>query len=277
MEEEFIDWFDSVSSDNFDEELLDAFLTEMEEVKPLKVSFDSQESLEKFHRRFSPLLKAQCEEIVQEASPRRSSHKPNHLFYRATTVVATVVLVLSTMMTAQALGIDVFGFFTRWTNEIFYFSGTTSQGQEQHPYPLAIGETAEYESLEVALSEFQIDTDLIPSWFPDGVDTLDVTACVTDLGMGIYAISSGDNPYLALSISDFSEESGPDTIIEKDDAKVNSYEVGGHIYYIMNDGKWCKATWIVGNLHFIVRSNVPEEEIKKMIDSIYTVSRRYRS
>ena len=175
-------------------------------------------------------------------------------------------------ISAQAFGVDVFGFFAHWTDETFYFSGGTSQTQQTKSYPLAIGESAEYESLEEALSEFQIDSVLAPSWYPEGIGALTVSADVSADGMRIYAVSDSENPFVSLSISDFDTEVGPPSVIEKDGSTVTPYEAGGCVHYIMSDGKWCKATWIVDNLQCIVRSNIPEDEMLKIIDSIYEVS-----
>lgn len=122
------------------------------------------------------------------------------------------------------------------------------------------------------MSEFQIDVALAPSWYPDEVGPLAVTAKVTESGMKIYAVSASENPFLSLSISDFDTGAGPNTIIEKDDSDVNSHEVGGHIHYVINDRKWYVATWTVDNLVCIIRSNITEDEMLKVIDSIYEVS-----
>ena len=177
-----------------------------------------------------------------------------------------------TMISAQAFGVDIFGFFAHWTNEIFYFSNSPNQPHPAKFYPLKVGESAKYESIEKALSEFQIEAALVPSWYPSGVDSFTVTASVTDLGMGIHMASDGNSPSLILTISDFSKETGPTTIIEKDDSEVISHEVGDIVHYIINDGKWCSATWIVDDLQCIIEGDITTEEMIKILDSIYEVS-----
>lgn len=268
---EFTDWYFSASPEDFDEGVLDAYLEEMDKLSPLKNSFDSQASLEKFHKRFSSLFEEQKTTLAPETtqSPVRKSRRH---FGRLATVAATVAAMMLTMISAQAFGVDIFGFFANWTNETFFFSGGTNQTQQTKSYPLAIGESAEYESLEAALFEFQIDSVLVPSWFPEGVGALAVSADVSTDGMRIYAVSDCENPFVSLSISDFDKEAGPPSVIEKDDSTVSLHEAGGCVHYIINDGKWCKAIWIVDNLQCIIRSNIPEDEMLKIIDSIYEVS-----
>lgn len=271
VQKEFTDWFFSVSPEDFDEELLDAYLEEMDKLSPIEGPFDSQASLEKFHERFPSLFEEQRASPVPESTqlPVPKSHRR---FSRLATVAATIAAMMVTMISAQAFGVDIFGFFAHWTDETFYFSGGTSQTQQTRFYPLAIGESSEYESLEEALSEFQIDAALVPSWYPEGTGALAVSADVSADGMRIYAVSDSENPFVSLSISDFDNEAGPPSVIEKDDSTVSSYDAGGCVHYIINDGKWCKAIWIVDNLQCIIRSNVPEDEMLKIIDSIYEVS-----
>jgi hypothetical protein len=268
--DEFTNWFLSVAPEDFDEDLLDAYLEEMNELSPLENPIDSQAALERFHERFPSLFEEQ-ESAPLPANPQPSERSQRRYLGRLTTVAATIAAMMVTLISAQALGIDVFGFFANWTNEIFYFSGSPETTQPTKFYPLAVGESAEYESVEDALSEFQIDAALVPSWYPAGISSFTVSARVTDLGMGIYMVSDDEDSSLTLSISDFNEETGPTTIIEKDSSNVILHEAGGCVHYIINDGKWCNATWIVDDLQCVIGGNITNDEMLKIIDSIYEV------
>nr|WP_325214742.1 DUF4367 domain-containing protein [uncultured Oscillibacter sp.] len=265
--ETFSNWYLSTAPEDFDEELLDAYLEEMEELAPLESSFDSETSLEEFHRRFPSFFKEEKEAAIPDKLQLHES-KLRRRFGRLITAAATIAAMIAAMISVQALGVDVFGFFANWTNEFFYFSSSPNETF----YPLAIGESAEYESIEDALSEFKIDAALVPSWYPAGVGSFTVTARVTDLGMGIYMVSDDEDSSLTLRISDFDGEAEPATIIEKDDSNVSLHEAGGRVHYIINDGRWCNATWIVDDLQCILGGNITNEEMLKIIDSIYEVS-----
>lgn len=271
VQKEFTDWFFSMSPDDFDEDLLDAYLEEMEALSPLESSIDSQASLKRFHERFPSLFEEQRTSPAPEPT-QLPVPKSRRRFSRLATVAATIAAMMVTMISAQAFGVDIFGFFAHWTNDIFCFSGSSNQTQPAKLYPLSIGESAEYNSIEEALSEFQIDATLAPSWYPDGIGSLTVTVKVVDSGMKLYAVSTSNNPFLSLSISDFDKKTGPSTIIEKDSSEVTSYEFSGQEHYIVNDGEWCTAIWIVDDLECIIRSNIAEDEMIKIIDSIYEVS-----
>lgn len=261
LAEDFADWLSDMDAENFDEETLDAFLEELDRQDPLSLSFDVHASLEAFHEKFSPLFAAQSgEPVPRERGKRR-------LFLRAVTAAATIAVMLASMMTAQAFGLDVFGFFASWTNDIFFFS----KNQEAPVYPLAEGESAEFDTIEDALSAFNIDTPMAPSWYPDKVGEFDVTGSVTPCGIDICASSNDEVTSLMISFSEFSEQTGPSFVIEKDNTNVSPYEKGGHSHYIMTDNGLCTATWIVGDIQCMIFGFISQDEMIKIIDSIYEV------
>ena len=261
LAEDFADWLSDMDAENFDEETLDAFLEELDRQDPLSLSFDVHASLEAFHEKFSPLFAAQSgEPVPRERGKRR-------LFLRAVTAAATIAVMLASMMTAQAFGLDVFGFFASWTNDIFFFS----KNQEAPVYPLAEGESAEFDTIEDALSAFNIDTTMSTSWNPDKVGEYDVTGSVTDQGMEIHAVSNDEMTALTIDFSEFSPESGPLFVIEKDKANTLLYENGGYSHYVMSDNGLCKATWIAGDIQCMIFGFVSRDEMIKIIDSIYEV------
>jgi hypothetical protein len=66
------------------------------------------------------------------------------------------------------------------------------------------------------------------------------------------------------------EENAPPTFIEKDDNPPVLYESGGVRHYLLTDHDWRKAVWMQGDIECIIRGNITEEEMKQIIDSIYS-------
>lgn len=271
LRKDFVEWFESVDAENFDEELLDAFLAEMEELKPLGNNFDSQSSLEAFHERISSLPAALSENSAQMSTPEKLTQKHHRLFYRAITVAATVAIMVATMMTAQALGVDVFGFLAKWTNDIFFFENGQTESQEPRTYPLAEGERAEYKSIDDALMAFDIDLPLSPSWVPEYVGAWKVSGTVMPSGMQIFAFTEDESGILTWEVSEFTPKDGPSIAIEKDAKGARQYESHGQTHYIIEDNGCNTATWIIDNIQCIISGFITEEELLKVIDSIYEV------
>ena len=264
IQREFSNWFFSASLEDFDDELLNAYLEELDELMPLESSFDSQVSLKKFHERFNLLFGK------QEVS-HLPKHKSLRQFKRFIAVIATISTMMVIMITAQAFGLNVLSFFARWTNDIFFFGTEETQIQEARTYPMAEGEKIKYKSINDALVAFGVNLPLSPKWIPDHLGEWEVTGSVMPNGMCIFAFVKDESNFLTWEVSEFSLQDGPEFIIEKDAREIQQYESHGQIHYIMEDNGCYKATWTVDNIQCIISGFITEEELIKIIDSIYEV------
>lgn len=156
LEDDFFDWFESADAEEPGVRTLDGFLEELARADPLPGGFDPEKSLADFREKYAAFLE-----------PQKEGEQKSRMSRRAFFAVAAVRV---SMITAQALGVDIFGFFGRWTNETFTFTNSADkagyQGRERF-YPLEEGETAEFSSLDEALEAFRINLSLVPHWFPD--------------------------------------------------------------------------------------------------------------
>lgn len=261
LEDDFFDWFEAADAEELEDGTLDGFLEELERMDPLPGDFDPQKSLADFHEKYAALLEPQKEEKRQ-----------NHISRRVFFAVAAVAAVLASMVTAQAFGVDIFGFFGRWTDERFTFTSSADEAgyQEQdRSYFLEEGETAEFSSLEEALEAFQINLPLAPHWFPEGFGELKVTGTVMPYGMFIFANSEGREQYLMVEYSEFGEN-GPTVVVEKDGNETIVYETNGMQHYIVMDHDYCKAAWTIDNIQCVIAGPLTVEEMERIIDSIYS-------
>lgn len=261
LEDDFFDWFEAADAEELEDGTLDGFLEELERLDPLPGGFDPQKSLADFHEKYAALLDPQEAEKCQNRLPRR-----------AFLAVAAVAAVLASMVTAQAFGVDIFGFFGRWTDERFTFTSSSDEAgyQEQdRSYFLEEGETAEFSSLEEALGAFQINLPLAPHWFPEGFGELKVSGAVMPYGMFVFANSEGREQYLTVEYSEFGED-GPTVVVEKDGNETIVYETNGMQHYIVMDHDYCKAAWTIDNIQCVITGPLTVEEMKQIIDSIYS-------
>ena len=261
LEDDFFDWFETADAEEFEDGTLDGFLEELERADPLPGGFDPERSLADFHEKYAALL-----------NPQKVETRKSRISRRAFFAVAAVVAVLASMVTAQALGVDIFGFFGRWTDERFTFTGLEDEAgyqEKERSYFLEEGETAEFSSLDEALEAFRINLPLVPHWFPEGFGELKVTGAVMPYGMFIFANSEGREQYLTIEYSEFGED-GPTVVVEKDQNDPILYESGGMTHYIVTDNGHCKATWTIDNIQCIICAPITVEEMEQIIDSIYS-------
>ena len=261
LEDDFFDWLETADAEELESGTLDGFLEELERVDPLPGGFDPERSLAGFHEKYAALLE-----------PQSRGRRQNRMSRRAFWAVAAVIAVLASMVTVQAFGMDIFGFFGRWTDEQFTFTGSADKAgyqEKDRNYPFAEGETAEFSTLDEALDAFRINLPLVPHWFPERFGELEVTGSVMPSGMLIFASSGEGEQFLTVEYSEFGED-GPAVVVEKDKNETIVYETNGMRHYIVTDHGDCRAAWTVDNILCIICAPITVEEMERIIGSIYS-------
>lgn len=261
LEDDFFDWLETADAEELESGTLDGFLEELERVDPLPGGFDPERSLADFHEKYAALLE-----------PQSRGRRQNRMSRRAFWAVAAVIAVLASMVTVQAFGMDIFGFFGRWTDERFTFTGSADKAgyqEKDRSYPFAEGETAEFSTLDEALEAFRINLPLVPHWFPERFGELEVTGSVVPSGMLIFASSGEGEQFLTVEYSEFGED-GPAVVVEKDKNETIVYETNGMRHYIVTDHGDCRAAWTVDNILCIICAPITVEEMERIIGSIYS-------
>ena len=251
-----------------DGEALDALLDRMEEVCPLPASLstDPEEGLERFRRRYASVLEDMAADAAPDVTPapeKRHSIKP---FAKALPFAAALILLLGTV-TAQALGVDVFSALARWTAEIFRLDGGSAPYAAAALHPLEVGEEAVYESLEEAVAAFGIDAPIVPKVIPEGFELVEVRAAYWPSGLKISAnYESVDG---VLQILYVESEKVDTNALEKEYGSVEAYLAGDFKHYLLTDLGRRKAVWQNGDFECQICGNISDQEIKRMIDTIY--------
>ena len=265
LEDDFFDWLETADAEELESGTLDGFLEELERVDPLPGGFDPERSLADFHEKYAAFLE-----------PQSRGRRQNRMSRRAFWAVAAVIAVLASMVTVQAFGMDIFGFFGRWTDERFTFTGSADKAgyqEKDRNYPFAEGETAEFSTLDEALEAFRINLPLVPHWFPERFIEFAVEATVTPRGMDLIAESfpviEGRQEALRVVYTEFGEE-GPAIAIVKDEKSPIIHECEGITHYITTDRDYCTGSWIQNNLLCMIAGTVTVEEMERIIDSIYS-------
>ena len=261
MEDDFFDWLETADAEELESGTLDGFLEELERVDPLPGGFDPERSLADFHEKYAAFLE-----------PQSRGRRQNRMSRRAFWAVAAVIAVLASMVTVQAFGMDIFGFFGRWTDEQFTFTGSADKAgyqEKDRNYPFAEGETAEFSTLDEALEAFRINLPLVPHWFPERFGELEVTGSVMPSGMLIFASSGEGEQFLTVEYSEFGED-GPAVVVEKDKNETIVYETNGMRHYIVTDHGDCRAAWTIDNILCIICAPITVEEMERIIGSIYS-------
>ena len=181
------------------------------------------------------------------------------LWKTARIVAATMAILLSLMVGAQASGLNIFGTLAQWTNDIFHFGIDKESGLAEN-----------YKLFLDLLEERDIPRSYAPSQYPS--DFIANEPLVRDDDSSSLVEISFSNPNgstFSIGITRYaSPDIIPDRTFEKDSSKVEIYISSSKSFYILYNEGSLMATWADGVLSESIWGDISSDDIKSMIDSI---------
>ena len=262
------------ASGDIDLELTRAYLDAMDEKDPIPFALEETATYERFAEKHAAMLEeldrpGQGMELHASEQQRPVEKRSRGVLRRVVPAAAAAALMLGTMISAQAMGFDVFGKIARWTEETFHFSSVEQASAVITKYPLAEGEQMTFETLEDAVDAFGITAPIVPKRIPDGLSLTEVTALRNASGIEIYAVYEGEGDAELFVVNYREVAAGGETIVEKDASSVGLYERNGIGHYLITDKGCEKAIWQNGELECFIMGMISRQEMREIIDSIY--------
>lgn len=256
---------DSMTDQSYDGNVISAYLDALERKSPMPEYPDAETSYGRFKKKLQSINHSQ-------------SMKHNHrISRRALTVFIAAVLVLC-LLTAQALGADIFGKLARWTADTFSFGMGNQDIPEQETYEQTQQETHDgfSDTLPLAYQEFwdelgkhNVPGFLYPTYIPEDFQLDDYNLRIYPESDAIHFTAwyvSEDNE-IAFSI--LYSSNNTHRTFEKDLEDVDIYEINDiEHYFFCNNGKNVVA-WVEDNLEYSLSSTIPVSELKAVLESMY--------
>lgn len=174
-------------------------------------------------------------------------------------IAAAICLILLTgTVTAYALGYNLWGAIAVWTHDTFGFY-SQERLQNQQPFP----------NLAAALSAYGIQDPLVPTWLPNGFETDVVKITETPKGVIFASNCKVGTDEIVVKLTSYSPGNTSTRIYETIGEEVRIYQANGIVHYIMPVSNQTRVLWICNNNECSIRCSLQDDEIYRMIDSIY--------
>lgn len=220
-----------------------------------KTAHEAWESFEKYY------LPTE-EDSVEYTAQTKKTVKP--WVRRLTAAAAAIVLMVGLSATAvSAFGWeDIWNAVAKWAKETFSFvSGSDTELTEPQE------KTAqEYTSLQEALEGTDQDSDIVPTYIPDGYQLEDIAIHENPMQSIYVAKYMSGEKELMITVQSYVENDLE--IVEINDTLLEIYIVDGVEYRIFSNNQQLRAVWIKGSYECYISGELTLEEIKTMIDSI---------
>lgn len=191
---------------------------------------------------------------------------------KAILLAAVICVLLTSLLTVQAAGIDVFGAIARWTTELFSFGKTEERRGlvVDGKWPeIDEEQNLQFASLQDALDFYGVTEIEVPQWMPSGFTQEKVTVEPNGVWLTFsveYMSNNGD----ALIVVDYnSYNSIPTNYYEKLVESPQSFIINKTKYNIVNNSTNSTVAWTTP--HFECFISVPMDDIevlRRIISSI---------
>ena len=197
--------------------------------------------------------------LDDEKEERSEGRKKTRLQVRIVSIAAVISLLLGFgAVTAYARKGALWNVVVNWSQGSFRLADPN----EPKPGP--------FYALATALRGCGIREPLVPKWLPDGYG--EGTFQFEDISgfMQFYSTCYNGEKEIHMNVFRYSSEQRPEVIYESDTSiPYEIYEAGGVEHYLMMNDKYRRAVWMNGDLECSILGEVSEQEMKRIIDSIY--------
>lgn len=279
----------SLSDRPEDEAYVDALeeaIIESEKENPTGFFPDVDQQWEQFVAHYLPetdQAASESEPAEHADPPQTNRHVPRKRVIRLRqagrtilAAAAAVICALAIMVTAQAVGVDVFGAMARWTEDVFSFGPVAPDSQvsddpgQETAEPKAESPNAGFTSLQEAFDAYGMTEVHEPGWLPEGyvLDRLDVLA-MDDPFLRSFSVSYTDGEGI-IAIGIMSHDGTPATQVQKVGGPVESVERNGIVFYHVENSVGRAIAWYSDQYGYYVNGGPGDDILWKVVESMFT-------
>lgn len=197
------------------------------------------------------------EEPVEE--PVKRHRKLGRPLRRLLPLVAVLAVAFSSMVVAQAFGVDVFGALARWTEDTFHF---TTGDDDVESEALSQVVQGAYDSCGITIPA--------PAWYPEDTmlaKDIDVVKDGTSLVVRCEFVYGDKTFYIEIQ-QYYGDERISRYTLEKDALNVDEYFSNNRSFFIMSNQDNICAVHSNSQYLITVNGSLSLEDVKRIIDSI---------
>lgn len=192
---------------------------------------------------------------------------------KAILLAAVICVLLTSLMTVQAAGIDVLGAIARWTTELFSFGKTEERSGlvVDGKWPeIDEEQNLQFASLQDALDFYGVTEVEVPQWIPPEFTQEAIAVEQNGVWLAFFAeyVDSGNGVFI---ISYSSCATVPPTYYEKTDNLLETFNAGGNTYRILQNVDNYVVVWLTPHFECCISMSADSTDISSLKNIILSM------
>ena len=274
LERELEAALEAMTEEEYDPAVIDAYLDALDQKAPIPDHPDAGTAYAGFQAR----VQRAAGQVSGGTVSRRSRVRLGGLLRVAAAAALLTTFLFSSMVAAQASGVDVFGAIARWTDSVFSFGALPEEdasGSVQTTAPaVQSSETdrrdvpEEYHEIYTKLKGVGCSSFMFPAYIPDGFQVTETKlhSNVNDEKIKFVMLYEDGTDYLIFQVSHGGDSSF--SIYEKDSQSVEIYGQNGIDYYIFKNLDSLVSVWSKNTTEYSLSTTLSLPVLKEIIDSV---------
>ena len=201
---------------------------------------------------------------ISVVAPKETGNPARPKLHRKLIRVALIAAIIMVFLaavtaTASAMGYNLWGWLPIWGNEDLRFVAETPVREPQQD---------DLKDIPMVLASLGITEPLYPTWLPEDMKRDKVRTIEEPLFL--LENYQGNGRELSITISSIDDFGAK--VYQKEDEPPIEYTVNSVIHYLIENTDELSAVWHTENYNVLIVGNITENEMKRIIDSVYEVN-----
>ena len=191
---------------------------------------------------------------------------------KAILLAAVICVLLTSLMTVQAAGIDVLGAIARWTTELFSFGKTEERSGlvVDGKWPeIDEEQNLQFASLQDALDFYGVTEVEVPQWIPPEFTQEAIAVEQNGVWLTFFAEYTNNDEIFIIRYNSYISE--PPTYYEKSGNLLETVEAGGNTYRILQNVDNYAAVWLTPHFECCISMSTDSTDISSLKNIILSM------
>lgn len=191
---------------------------------------------------------------------------------KAILLAAVICVLLTSLLTVQAAGIDVLGAIARWTTELFSFGKTEERSGlvVDGKWPeIDEKQNLQFTSLQDALDFYGVTEIEVPQWIPPEFTQEAIAVEQNGVWLTFFAEYTNNDEIFIIRYNSYISE--PPTYYEKSGNLLETVEAGGNTYRILQNVDNFAVVWLTPHFECCISMSTDSTDISSLKNIIFSM------